>query len=112
MTAHVHEADSDAQIFACTCAFGTNISHLCESMSNYSASPYARLEKAPYRLRRPSVATPSKYATTVGLKHEKKPSVATRARTKQDKHLAILLVVLLVAIVVCFAFAYYLYSET
>jgi hypothetical protein len=46
------------------------------------------------------------------MQHIKKPSAATRARTRTGNRLAVLLVLLLVGGVGCFAFAYYLWSET
>jgi hypothetical protein len=79
------------------------------------ASPYAGLEKGSYRLRRPSIASPLKRRnsdSTIVISHVKKPSLATRVRTQHEKHLAMLVVVLLLAIATCFTVAYYLYSET
>jgi hypothetical protein len=75
-------------------------------------SPYG-VEKGAYRLRRPSVSTPSRKPGGVNyMQHIKKPSAATRARTRTGNRLAVLLVLLLVGGVGCFAFAYYLWSET
>jgi hypothetical protein len=82
--------------------------------ANIPESPYTALEKGAYRLRRPSVATPLRKRDSAApyAHHAKRPSAATRARTRLGNRLAVLLVALLLGVGACFAFAYYLWSET